>query len=769
VEMADGAAAVMAPVVPWVVSVGGDAVSRNEPTTPRIPTFLSHSYRPEDRPINEHFWHRFWRADFAFTVDPKSTRLSIPHLERMLRYSACFVGVVTLREEQPRYLTSPYLLFEYGLAVLARKPRLVFVERGVSGQYFEDDWTIPFERDHEVGARYDPAEATHAIDRLRQMSIPYSYGGIRLRRSVGLILPEGGFYEEATARVRELLDQAGYRVETVEYLHDRFRTPLEFILEVDKHDFLVIDVGSKEIPPWLHSMLHGRFIPMIRLMHHEAGEQPPPLPPMLQGDVVELMAPGYEMAILWSDVAELVRQLERELQKLTGQRRQFASEAEGVQYFRSLGRVIDAHVFVSNASAQNELAQELCRRLDLHNIRFFHYIFRTDIELGTPWRSVLRTRLERSQIFVSLITRSYLESPVCQEEREVAFELHEKGRLRLFQVLLEDIPSATDRKMELQGLRIAGLSVEEQLEAIVSQIDRYMAPSARASQVPVDEAPWWAETDPEVDVAFVTILQQEYEAVLRLLTRVHRAAATPHRENRYQWMFGEIVPIAAGRPYRVVVGLSGQPGTHVGLEITRDAIETFRPRYVLLVGIAGGIGEARRGDVVVADRIYGYEYGKLHDMFRPRLHWTHPTDTAVTTAAHAMSTIHDDWHRDRVRNRPDRSWAPRIHVGPVASGNKVVDNLSHHSFKSVLDLWPDLIAVEMEGLGAAEAIRDARERHHVVNFAMVRGISDTPLSRPTSLSRQSMERSEGKILASDVAAVLAVEMIRRTWPQAPRV
>jgi nucleoside phosphorylase len=740
-----------------------------EPRTPKIPTFLSHSYKPEDRRINEHFWHKFWHEDFAFTVDPKSSRVSIPHLEHTLRYSACFVGVVTLREEQPRYLTSPYLLFEYGLAVQAKKPRLVFVEKGVSGQYFEEDWTIPFERDQEVGARYRLKAAQDAIDRLKQMSSPYSDDDLRLSGSVGLILPQGGVYEQATPKVRELLELAGYRVETVQYRHDRFRTPLEFILEVDRHDFLVIDVGSDEIPTWLHSMLHGRFIPMIRLLHHDAGDEPSPLPPMLQGDIVELIAAGDERAILWSDADSLVRRLERELAKLRGQRRQFASEPEGVQYFRSLGRVTDAHVFVSNASGQNDLALELCRRLDLHNIRFFHYIFNTDIELGRPWRDELRTRLERSEIFVSLITKAYLESPVCQQEREMAFELYRKGRLRLLiQVLLEDVPSTTDAKMELQGLRLAGLPQEEQIEAIVTKIDGYMAPGARTNQVSPDGPPWWEESDPEVDVAFVTILEEEYEAVLRLLARVQPAVATPHRENRYGWMFGEISPAGAGRPYRVVVGLSGQPGTHVGLQIARDAIETFRPRYVLLVGIAGGIGGARRGDVVVADRIYGYEYGKVHDAFRPRPHWTYPTDTAVIAAAHAMRSVCPDWYRDKLRNRPGGAWAPSIHVGPVASGNKVVDNLSHDAFKPVLDLWPDLVAVEMEGLGAAEAIRDARERHHVVNFAMVRGISDTPLTRPASPSRQSRARSDGKILASDVAAVLAVEMIRHAWSQAPR-
>ena len=59
-------------------------------TQPTIPTYYSHSYRPEDREINRLFMGYFWQRGFAFTVDPESIPLSTTQLAVMMRDSACF-------------------------------------------------------------------------------------------------------------------------------------------------------------------------------------------------------------------------------------------------------------------------------------------------------------------------------------------------------------------------------------------------------------------------------------------------------------------------------------------------------------------------------------------------------------------------------------------------------------------------------------------------------------------------------------------------------
>jgi nucleoside phosphorylase len=141
-----------------------------------------------------------------------------------------------------------------------------------------------------------------------------------------------------------------------------------------------------------------------------------------------------------------------------------------------------------------------------------------------------------------------------------------------------------------------------------------------------------------------------------------------------------------------------------------------------------------------------------------------------------MESAHPDWRAAITVASPNRkARPPYIHVGPVASGDKVVDDLSDPLFEQVSAAWPGLLAVEMEGLGAAEAIRNMRERGHSLNFSMVRGISDIPrpggsrrASGAGSRSSQTRERDRWKTFASEVAAVLVVQMIRMAWQRPPR-
>ncbi len=64
---------------------------------PSIHAYFSHSYRKEDRQVNRYFWKLFNDEGFFFTIDPKSTAFIIPQLERMMRFSHCFIAVVTHR------------------------------------------------------------------------------------------------------------------------------------------------------------------------------------------------------------------------------------------------------------------------------------------------------------------------------------------------------------------------------------------------------------------------------------------------------------------------------------------------------------------------------------------------------------------------------------------------------------------------------------------------------------------------------------------------
>jgi hypothetical protein len=62
---------------------------------------------------------------------------------------------------------------------------------------------------------------------------------------------------------------------------------------------------------------------------------------------------------------------------------------------------------------------------------------------------------------------------------------------------------------------------------------------------------------------------------------------------------------------------------------TTDTLTLWKPRFVLLIGIAGGIpqDDLDLGDVVVADQVVGYDYGKATD------HGVKPCDRVYPASA----------------------------------------------------------------------------------------------------------------------------------------
>jgi nucleoside phosphorylase len=172
----------------------------------------------------------------------------------------------------------------------------------------------------------------------------------------------------------------------------------------------------------------------------------------------------------------------------------------------------------------------------------------------------------------------------------------------------------------------------------------------------------------------------------------------------------------AGAYRLVLMSLLGM-GRVQAANATNDAMWRWDPRYVLLVGIAGGIAEAgvQRGDVLISDQIADYELQKLTEGGN-QIRWVvHQVDPRLLeTAKH----LRGNWRR-LIRKRRPQPGRPECFIGPVATGDKVV------AIKEVIELlrsdWPKLIGTEMEAGGAASAtFQSARQP----GFLMIRGVSD---------------------------------------------
>ena len=272
------------------------------------------------------------------------------------------------------------------------------------------------------------------------------------------------------------------------------------------------------------------------------------------------------------------------------------------------------------------------------------------------------------------------------------------------------------------------------------------------------------------DVVILTILPEEYSSIRDRLYELGPPPDIGDVPNLYAWKFGKVSCQNLKADYKIAVGMIGRAGTTEGALAAREAMQLWRPRYVLFCGIAGGLPDPRKrnsrprlGDIVVADTIYGYEYGKLEREFKPRANWTYRADQALLNGAMAYA-LSDGW-RELIRAEPPRECKSQVINGEIASGDQVVDDPTNDFFAHVLKTWPKINAVEMEGAGAVAAIEQANSLGISTRFMMIRGISDLPRAKGKNKGRK--ERDAWKAYASDTAAAFVMGWIADGLPRSP--
>jgi HEAT repeat protein/nucleoside phosphorylase len=273
---------------------------------------------------------------------------------------------------------------------------------------------------------------------------------------------------------------------------------------------------------------------------------------------------------------------------------------------------------------------------------------------------------------------------------------------------------------------------------------------------------------PLVDVVILTVLQEEYSRVLAKLSGLGPPQHMGSDPNIYAWRFGEAFCPNRKGAYKVAVGMIVRAGDIQSALAAKDAISRWRPNYLIFSGIAGGLpGSAlKKGDVIIADCIYGYEYGKIEETFKPRGNWTFKTDQGLLTGAIAYA-LQESW-RDHIKAEPPEECEPKVISGEIASGEKVIDDPSNEFFIQVIKQWPKVKAVEMEGAGIGSAIDQAQSLKIPIGFMVIRAISDLP--RPEEdgdKTRGTEERDAWKTYASDVAAAFTIGWIADGLPLPP--
>lgn len=222
-----------------------------------------------------------------------------------------------------------------------------------------------------------------------------------------------------------------------------------------------------------------------------------------------------------------------------------------------------------------------------------------------------------------------------------------------------------------------------------------------------------------VDFAIVVALKKEFDAIRHYIPELARVESTTEDARSY---YRAKVKAAGNIDYRIVVTLLPAIGNLDAAHATADLINRWNPRYILVVGLAGGLRRADQnlGDIIVSDSIVYYEPGKVRDSaVEPRNKQFLADRTLLDRFWHLQST---SW-KSTLPARPDGSTPsaelPRIHVGPIASGEKVI--ASADEAERILSAQRNLIGIEMESAGVASAAFSALKK---IGFITIRGICD---------------------------------------------
>ena len=212
----------------------------------------------------------------------------------------------------------------------------------------------------------------------------------------------------------------------------------------------------------------------------------------------------------------------------------------------------------------------------------------------------------------------------------------------------------------------------------------------------------------QVDVAIITVLPEEYHAVLQKLDNVRLVMEPDGRPNAYVWATGEIRSADRKTPRRLVVAMAGEAGEVSGALVTKATIDRWRPRDVLLVGIAGGIHDSvALGDVVIASQIWGYEHGHLGSRYHTGGGLFFQPDPTLLKAA---LDLPPDWKQRIEVSPPNENALSRVVKGMTASGNKVIENTNSEYFAESLHLRASIVSIDMEGDAATSRSARSEER-----------------------------------------------------------
>ena len=260
----------------------------------------------------------------------------------------------------------------------------------------------------------------------------------------------------------------------------------------------------------------------------------------------------------------------------------------------------------------------------------------------------------------------------------------------------------------------------------------------------------------ETDIGVICAL--EYPELAALIKVLGGAAAWNEVGSaRYAHVYRETkFRTNSGKDLRLVATTATSMGLTAAAIATTQLILQFRPRMVVMTGIAAGTHSANKefGDVLVADPSVDYNSGKV--VFSEGIRGFLPDPYPIGLNPRLRSVLHKYRGLHAIFSTIRDKWVGvvpkqqnRLHVGPVGAADQVIDDPTR--IVEIQKNWRKLIGIEMETYGVYRACEESPEpKPRFVSFKAVCDFAE--------------DKSDSwQDYAAFIAAEFAVEFFRAEW------
>lgn len=232
--------------------------------------------------------------------------------------------------------------------------------------------------------------------------------------------------------------------------------------------------------------------------------------------------------------------------------------------------------------------------------------------------------------------------------------------------------------------------------------------------------------DLQVDIAVITAVQDEFDAVLNTFGD-WQVIDIPNDPSTYRFtrFTGK-----DGQAHGILLTILSEMGLTAATNQTTKIINEFSPQKVFMVGICGGVkGKVDLGDLVIASNSWDYGSGKINPSKEKSGHYyefeSSPNQISVNPSYNSLKysteseieAILREWN-DHHRDKP---MSAKIHCGPMPSGASVICDKA--LFEEIIKpQHRKCLAIDMETYGVYYACKNSALPG--INYLSIKAVSD---------------------------------------------